>query len=69
MQVSLETLVLDGGLLLRCFEIGKLRLEVLDVLLLALAEGSLSVISEASQLHGPWTECTPTTEGRCGVLK
>jgi hypothetical protein len=58
LKVSLEALVLDGGLLLSIFEIGELGLEVLDVLLLALAERSLSstVLSLAARL------------GRCGIL-
>lgn len=42
LEVPLEALVLGRGLLLGRLEVGELGLEILDVLLLSLAEGSLT---------------------------
>jgi hypothetical protein len=45
LEVALQSLVLERGLLLGCLEVGELGFQILDVLLFALTESSLSAVS------------------------
>jgi len=54
LEVALQSLVLERGLLLGCLEVGELGFQILDVLLFALTESSLccTVLSLALRLGG-----------------